>query len=301
MLIGFESTESAILEAFHSQKLHHAILLYGKKGIGKSNFAKNIARQLTKNYSETNPDIFLITKDIDKKEIGIDKIRSIKDFVHQTSAVSQNKFIIIDSACELNKSSSNALLKILEEPRPNNFLILVAHNINRVLPTVLSRCNLIKIADLSRIQFSEILQKNNLNLTPSDLNFLSAICDNSPAEAINLNNNLIRFYELFLRSIVNKKISPELLKQISDKSFSFSIFEKVTEFFCNRLTKVSNNITIEFFFEEEKVFLNLVRKFSTEEIFEICDEGLSMVRKTNYLYLDKKLCLINFFNLICYK
>ncbi len=300
-MIGFEFIKSEIIKSYQANKLHHAILLHGKKGIGKSNFAKKIAQELTNNYKNNNPDVFVIEKDAEKKEIGIDKIRSIKDFVNQTSAVSLNKFIIIDSACELNKSSSNALLKVLEEPRPNNFLILVAHNINRVLPTLISRCHLITAPQLTRADFNQVLAQNNLNFSAQDLNFLSEICDNAPADAITFGNNLARFYELFLRSVVNKKISPELLKQIADKNFSFVIFEKLVEFFCNRLSKTKNNIAIDFYFEEEKVFLNLTRKFSAEEIFTICDESYAMLRKTTNFNLDKKLCFINFFNLICYR
>ncbi|NBV05706.1 MAG: AAA family ATPase [Proteobacteria bacterium] len=299
-MIGFDSVKSALLTSYQSQKLHHAILLHGKKGIGKASFARDLAAEILGNKISSNPDLFLIEKDAEKKEIGVDKIRSIANFANQTSAISANKFIIIDSACELNKSASNALLKILEEPRPNNFLILISHNLNRILPTIRSRCHLIKVPDLSRQDFNEILRQNNLNFAAKDLEFLSEIFDNSPADAIAFGLEITRFYELFLRSIINKKISEELLKKIAEKNFPFQIFEKSCEFFFNRLSKNIGNTQNNFYFEEEKIFTNLTRKLSAEKIFTISDESLNLLRKTLSLNLDKKLSFINIFNLICY-
>ena len=300
MLIGFNQTKSALLKSYQTQKLHHAILLYGKKGIGKASFAAEIAKEIL-GKSALYPDLLLIEKEAEKKEITVDKIRKIADFSNQTSAISTNKFILIDSACELNKSASNALLKILEEPRPNNFLILISHNLNRVLPTIRSRCQIVKIPDLSLHDFTEILRQNNLQFPPKDLQILSEIFNNSPAEAITLGLELTRFYELFLRSLYNKKISEELLKKISDKNFSFTIFEKSFEFFISRLLKRLNATLDNFYFDEEKVFLNLIQKHSAQKIFMIADESLNLLRQTTQLSLDKKLSFINIFNQVCYE
>jgi DNA polymerase-3 subunit delta' len=287
-LLGFESIKSTLLTAHHNQKLPHAILISGKKGIGKATFAHDLALQITNLKSSANPDILLIEKEAEKREINVEKIRSIKDFANQTAAISKDKFIIIDSACELNKSAANALLKILEEPQKNNFLILIAHNLNRVLPTIKSRCQIIKIADLSRADFAKIVK--------DDVDFLSEICDNSPALAIEIGAELSRLYALFLRSILNQKLGEELLKKSAEKNFNFQIVEKFCDFFFNRLSKFYLGANQSFFFEEEKVFLTLKPKFSAEKIFEIRDESLNLLRKSQSLYLDKKLTLINIFN-----
>ena len=300
MLIGFNQIKSTLLNSYQTQKLHHAILLHGKKGIGKASFAAEIAKEIL-GKSTIYPDLLLIEKEAEKKEITVDKIRKIADFSNQTSAISANKFILIDSSCELNKSASNALLKILEEPRPNNFLILISHNLNRVLPTIRSRCQIVKIPDLSLPDFIEILRQNNLQFPSKDLQFLSEIFDNSPAEAIKLGLELTRFYELFLRSLYNKKISEELLKKISDKNFSFTIFEKSFEFFISRLLKRLNAALDNFYFDEEKIFLNLIQKYSAQKIFMIADESLNLLRQTTQLSLDKKLSFINIFNQVCYE
>ncbi len=295
-LVGFESIESSLLTSFQNQKLHHAILLHGKRGIGKASFAKKFVTKILDNPNGANPDLLLIEKEPEKKEITVDKIRKIASFVNQTSAFSPNKFIIIDSACELNKSASNAILKILEEPHKNNFLILISHNLSHVLPTIRSRCYIIKAPDLSLENFSQILRQHNSTISLDELKFLSEICDNSIAEAISKGSELARIYELFLRSILNKKIGEELLKKISDKNFSFIIFEKIYEFFINRLLKFSAGYLPNFYFEEAQVFANLLQQHPLKKLFIISDETLILLRKTIPLYLDKKLTVTNIFN-----
>jgi DNA polymerase-3 subunit delta' len=296
MLIGFDTINSALHTSFQNQKFHHAILLHGKKGIGKAMFAREFVAEIFGGGSANHPDLLLIEKEAEKKEITVDKIRKIADFVNQTSAISPHKFIIIDSACELNKSAANAVLKILEEPHPNNFLILISHKLHRVLPTIRSRCFSVKIPDLTLENFTEILRQKNPRIIADELEFLSEICDNSPADAITFGADLTRFYGLFLRSILNKKIGEELLKKISDKNFSFIIFEKIFEFFIARLLKNLMNSEMKFFFDEQEVFANLTQKFSHKEIFAIADEALILLHKTTAMSLDKKLSFINIFN-----
>ncbi len=298
MMIGFESTKSLLSKAYNHQKLHHAILLQGKKGIGKSSFAKEFAAEILQNKSTINPDLLVIEKPLEKREIGVDQIREISNFSNQTSANSSNKFIIIDSACELNKSAGNALLKILEEPRANNFLILVSHNINRVLATIKSRCQIVKIPNLSEKNFYQIIEQNNLYFSPHDTKFLFEICDQSPAEVINNGKDLSRIYPLILRSILNKKLNEDLLKEVNSKNFNFSLIEKSYEFLLCRAEQIAQNSISNLFFEEEAVFKEILSKNSPSQLFFINDKIRSLLNKTNPLSLDKKLSLINAFNLM---
>ncbi len=135
--------------------MHHAILLHGKKGIGKSSFAKDFVNQITGTIPN-NPDLLFIKKNDGKRDIVVDQIREIADFVNRTAAISKSKFIIIDAADDLNKSGANALLKILEEPHKNNFLILISHLPGKLLPTIRSRCQAIQVADLVKEHFPNL-------------------------------------------------------------------------------------------------------------------------------------------------
>ncbi len=297
MLIGFEEIKTQLIQAYNLQKLPHAILLNGKEGIGKSLFAKEFSREILKNNFS---DLLIIEKDEGKREINVDKIRKISNFVNQTSAGNNDKFIIIDAASELNKSASNALLKILEEPNQKNFLILISHNLNQILPTIRSRCQIVKINNHNFQNFSKIIEKN-INFSLQEKEFLAEIFNNSPAQVINFGAQTSRFYQLFLRSILNKQISEELLKTIADKNFNFAIFENIFHFLIARLIKNFHQNQEKFFFEEEIVFTKLKEKFSLAEIFNINDEISQNLNKVSKLYLDKKLALINIFNRISLK
>ncbi len=301
-MIGFDSIKSALLNSHQNNKLHHAILLHGKKGIGKASFAKDFVTEIfdsqNRNNPANHPDLLLIEKEAEKKEISVEKIRKIADFLNQTSAISKDKFIIIDAADELNKSSSNALLKILEEPHNNNFLILIAHNTNKVLATIRSRCQIVKVSDLSYENFVEILRQNNPKISDDEIAILSEICDNSPAKALRYGQDLVDLYQVFLTSLQQRKIDDKIYKKISDKNFSFDIFSEILEFFFGRLIKFLSGAEVDFYFEEKEIFLNIRANFTLEKIFTISDAVRNSLHKTKSLNLDKKLSFINIFNQI---
>ena len=299
-MIGFELIEQNLKNSFEANKLHHGIIIAGKKGIGKASFAKQFCQKILHSSGEANADFRIVEKVDDKKSIGIEEIRKQSDFLNQTSAISEYKFLIIDSACELTQQASNSLLKILEEPKNNNFLILITHNLSKIIPTIRSRCFIVKVPEFSSSQFLEILQQNKINNSEKEKLFLAQICDNCPALAIEFGADLVRFYQLFLNSILKQKLSEELLKKTTEKKFSFIIFEKILLHFFSHWLKSSNKININFHFEEQEVFDFLSPKFSPSQILNFAQESLAIVEKATSAYLDKKLNLTNIFNQICY-
>jgi len=302
MMIGFDTTKSGLLTDFQAGKLHHAILLHGKKGIGKASFAKSFALEIIGGNANSNssPNLLYIAKQEGKRDIVVDQIREISGFVNQTAAIFAKKFIIIDTLDHLNKAASNALLKILEEPQTNNQLLLTCNNLGKLLPTIKSRCQILKIQDLNFAEFSQILHQKNPSFLPkiSDekMALLGEICDNSPAQAILEGEELIDLYEEFLNSLKKQKISENLTKKIADKNFNFENFIEMIMFFLNRLATNKTN----FYFCEEEIFEGLRNKFSMPQIFDLYDKISDSLVKTKILNLDKKLCLINVFNRICW-
>lgn len=112
-LLGFNSVKSTLLASYQNHKLPHAILLLGKKGIGKASFAREFALEITR----SEPDILLIEKEAEKREINVEKIRGIRDFANQTAAISKRIIDIlftVKSHClkksHENKTSSNITL-----------------------------------------------------------------------------------------------------------------------------------------------------------------------------------------------
>jgi septin family protein len=97
-MIGFELIAQNLERNFLANKLHHGIIIAGKKGIGKASFIKQFCQKILQANGEANADFRIVEKVDDKKTIGIEEIRKQSDFLNQTSAISAYKFLIIDSA-----------------------------------------------------------------------------------------------------------------------------------------------------------------------------------------------------------
>jgi len=106
-----------------------------------------ICRFLNHQISPNNPDIFVINQD---SGWTIEIIRLTKNFLSQRPFNHQNKIIVINDAHNLNIESQNALLKTLEEPGDNNYLIITTSKPSKILPTIISRCHLIKLINNSK-------------------------------------------------------------------------------------------------------------------------------------------------------
>ena len=150
--------------------LAHAMLLAGAPGIGKAAYAGAFAAALLCEAATraadglacgqcdacrwfaagSHPDARLLTRTVDDKgklrtEISIDQVREIESFVAMGAYRSRKRVIIVDPAECLNQASSNALLKMLEEPGPGLHFLLVTHRPDRLPATVRSRCRRIDI------------------------------------------------------------------------------------------------------------------------------------------------------------
>lgn len=290
-IIGFEAISQQLLQQFWQEKLPHAIILAGNKGIGKATFATQFAFSID---AETK----IITKQPNKTVITIDQIREINDFLQKNSIAKQQKVLIIDSICSLNKQASNALLKPLEEPINNTFLILIAHQLNKVLPTILSRCRLIKVPALNFDNFCQVLLQNNQSsvFLPTELKFLSVLSGNSPAIALQYGKNLLEFYQLWLESFTKNHFQTKLNKFIQQKDFDFIIFEMVITHFLNSWLKFKMQSLGTYFFNEEQVFASL--NLATSQIIDLQEFINSRLIAIKTFHLDKKLAIINIFNKI---
>lgn len=83
------------------------------------------------------------------REIRVDEVRELADFVNLSAVDGGRRVVIIDAADEMNTSAANALLKMLEEPPVRTTLLLVAHQPARLLPTIRSRCRELRLERLS--------------------------------------------------------------------------------------------------------------------------------------------------------
>lgn len=153
------STFLQIKQRVCSGRLHHGLILQGMSGIGKATFASELAHFLLCHHKKDNqacgqcqacqlfaaqshPDFHLIESE---KQIGVDLIRDAIQKLIGKAQLNGSKVLIMFQADSMTEASANALLKTLEEPTDNTFLILVCDHPERLLPTILSRCEKIKL------------------------------------------------------------------------------------------------------------------------------------------------------------
>lgn len=161
-------------------RMHHGWILAGRRGIGKAAFALAAARQLVaepgvQQPHGDHPDILVLealpaTTDDEKKReegkpyqrkrsISVDQVRAMQHRLTTRPTLGARRAIIIDPADDLEKSAANALLKSLEEPPAGSFFILISHRPGRLLPTIRSRCRILRFPELSAEDVDTILHR----------------------------------------------------------------------------------------------------------------------------------------------
>ena len=140
---GAKQLLSNFLSLGSTDKLPHAFLFLGPMGVGKSNFAKEFARK-TFEMRAAKPEIF--EYDFNDNP-SIESLRELISLSNLTS-VGQKKVFILNNFQKASQSSVNSLLKTLEEPSSSSMFLLIS-NSNRVLPTVMSRCIVVRCFSVS--------------------------------------------------------------------------------------------------------------------------------------------------------
>lgn len=124
-----------------------------------------------------------------RTEITIDQIRGAVEFLHMTPGESFWRVLIVDSADELNSNAANALLKILEEPRPRTVIILISHAPGRLLPTIRSRCRKLSLEPLPTEIIATQLKGCGVKLDEAELTLCVALAEGSIGRALEFTRN----------------------------------------------------------------------------------------------------------------
>ena len=298
-LYGMNQIFNEIVNLFISKKLPNKILLSGSKGCGKATFAyhfinyvfsinqensyniklneintKNASFQLVKNNS--HPNFYLIDLMEDKRNIEISQIRNMINYANKSSFNNQPRFVLIDNVEHLNVNSSNALLKIIEEPNENLFFILIHNDSKKIIRTLKSRCLEFKINltfDQSIYAANCLLNENVFELLSKDLiNFYF-----KPGDFIGLINfareNEIKLHEYTLRTFLLLLINEGYYKKnYFVKSNIFNLIElyflrilhqskeknKIFNFYTKFIDKI--NYTNKFNLDYESLFMEFKLK-----------------------------------------
>ncbi len=184
-------------------RLPHALLFTGVEGAGLRQFAEAFARKLlceqegseyachrcracALTRSGSHPDLSLVEPEAAGKQLTVDLIRDMLQFVFLKSHAGRYKIAIIDQADAMNRFAANALLKTLEEPPPQSLIILIAHQPSRLPITIRSRCQTL---DFTVQHSAEVIDwtRNHIENQSIDAETVLAITG-SPLSAVELAN-----------------------------------------------------------------------------------------------------------------
>jgi len=152
-----------VLGAVAGQRLAHALLFAGPRGVGKRHFAHGLAgyllceaetprrpcgacRSCVQLAAGVHPNLMKLAPQEDKRDIAIDDIRDLLDRLHLSSHYGQAKVAIVEPADALNASGVNALLKTIEEPPAATHVLLIAERWRTLPATLRSRCQILRFA-----------------------------------------------------------------------------------------------------------------------------------------------------------
>ncbi len=194
--------------------------------------------------NNTFPDLMII-KSFDKV-IKKEQILNIKSEMKEKSINSGKQFYIIEYAENLNSSSANALLKFLEEPDDEIIAILVTKNINKVISTIVSRCQIVNLNHYNRKkdeQYFELALKYLLiyeDKKEKAVSYLSELYEISSDDLKGMINSWIYIYKNVLKLLLNKdseEANNESILALSKKNNIESVIDKL-----DKLEKMSNLI-----------------------------------------------------------
>ena len=221
-LIGHAEAIAAFGAAAAGPRLHHAWLLAGPKGIGKRTFAEQAAIWLLSGrtgaplsvdpdhpmtklmIADTHPDfkrIERLPRDLKQRElprlersrdeelsrnISIDQIRALQPLFATTVAMADGRVVLIDSIDDLEPSAANALLKNLEEPPAGTIFLLVSHAPGRLLPTIRSRCRVLRLQPLDDALTGAVIASKQPNAGEGDIDLLVDMSEGAPGVGLRL-------------------------------------------------------------------------------------------------------------------
>lgn len=260
---GHEKPRQIFCQSFERGKLHHAWILAGDRGLGKAAFAQQAAhfllssRNHPQSFSATqddeaghllaagsHPDFRLLRRGpkgekeekkardqglvaLDEHELArnirVDQVRALQPLFQNQASISEYRVVVIDAADDLERAGANAILKNLEEPPKNTIFFLVSHMPDRLLPTIRSRCQILRFDPLDDENMRMLLRENAPKMTACDIDALVSAGEGSPGRALQYAQVGLAELESIARDIVrtgdrDNRLKSELSRKLGLKA-----------------------------------------------------------------------------------
>jgi len=210
-LVGQPHVVRALTNALTQQRLHHAYLFTGTRGVGKTTIARILAKSLNcetgitatpcgvcNACTEIDRGRFVDLLEVDAaSNTQVDAMRELLDNAQYAPTVGRFKVYIIDEVHMLSKSAFNAMLKTLEEPPTHVKFILATTDPQKVPVTVLSRCLQFNLRQMASATISEhlhnVLAEENISFEPAAIHLISRAAAGSMRDALSLTDQAIAY------------------------------------------------------------------------------------------------------------
>ncbi len=324
-LLGHAGPEALLSAGMENGKMAHGWLIGGPEGIGKATLAYRFARTLLAGDEDaaTNPQHpvfrriaagshtdFLVVeplydakKDEVARTITVEQARTIGEFLSLTPGEGKWRVVIVDSVDALNGNAANAILKILEEPPPQAVLMLISHNPGRLLPTIRSRCRMLRLAPLERESFTSVMRHVAPSLDSHELAMLAGLSGHSPGLALALHaQGAVETYTELLGMLAPL---PELdgvaihgfAERMAGSQIhtNWQVFSRLMLFLIERVTKEAAQAGMEPVSDEEGEVLNRLAQLYPASVWAAkWQQALEQFSLAERLHLDYKQITIAF-------
>ena len=198
-VVGQAAITNTLLNAIENNHLASSLLFTGPRGVGKTTCARILARKINQpGYDDPTEDFAFNVFELDAaSNNGVDEMRNLIDQVRIPPQTGQFKVYIIDEVHMLSAAAFNAFLKTLEEPPKHAIFILATTEKQKIIPTILSRC---QIFDFKRItvqdakeHLAEVAKSQNIEFEDDALHIIAQKADGAMRDALSIFDRVVSF------------------------------------------------------------------------------------------------------------
>ena len=321
-MIGQDAIVKTLSNAIKNDKIPQALLFCGPRGVGKTSCARILAKQI--NNLEENFEYNIFELDAASNN-SVEDIRSITDQIRIPPQIGKYKVYIIDEVHMLSNAAFNAFLKSLEEPPKHVVFILATTEKNKIIPTILSRCQIYDFKKVDVVDITELLKNictdKKIKFDENSLSLIAEKSDGSIRDSLSMFDRLVSFtdsnlttdevtanlnvldYETYfeLSTLIISKDIPGILTKYND--IFIRGFDDVN--ILNGLSRHLREILISKLGSSDKLsdlknklnlkYIEHSNEFSDENLIlmiEIINESLINYQKINDKRIHTELCLI---------
>ena len=254
-VIGQEHITQTLKNAIKNQQIAHAYLFCGPRGVGKTTCARIFAKSVNSN---TNSEYNIFELD-GASNNSVDDIRTLIDQVKIPPQIGKYKIYIIDEVHMLSKAAFNAFLKTLEEPPKHSIFILATTEKNKIIPTILSRCQIFDFNRITQNQITHYLMKiareENIEVNENTMQLIADKADGALRDALSIFD---RTYTLCNDNWEHQEVAKILLSL--DTEFAIDLVDNILKKQISTCLLKINNV-IETGFESKEIIRALITHF----------------------------------------